>query len=128
MRLSWSWTQPSSGRYAPIRRNGTVPFSRNGCNSTEALENDLHYFGMKDIFSRELDIKVSGGEKQKISIIRACLKDSDLLILDEPNSALDKESTLLLKAKLKQLKSNKIILLITRNDQFDDIIDSVITI
>ncbi|MGX8795225.1 ATP-binding cassette domain-containing protein [Fusibacter sp. JL298sf-3] len=96
--------------------------------STEALENDMHYFGMKDIFSRESDTKVSGGEKQKISIIRACLKDSDLLILDEPNSALDKESTLLLKAKLKQLKSNKIILLITHNDQFDDIIDSVITI
>lgn len=35
---------------------------------------------------------LSGGEMQKISIARAIYKDSDILILDEPFSALDRTS------------------------------------
>ncbi len=36
---------------------------------------------------------LSGGQKQKIIIIRALISDSNLLLLDEHTSALDKEST-----------------------------------
>ncbi|KAF7683461.1 ABC transporter B family member 5 [Astathelohania contejeani] len=35
---------------------------------------------------------LSGGEKQKISLIRAFLKDTEILVMDEPTANLDKES------------------------------------
>ena len=35
---------------------------------------------------------ISGGEKQKIALIRALASDSKILILDEPTAAYDKQS------------------------------------
>lgn len=62
----------------------------------------------------------SGGEKQKIAIIRSLLKDSPLIILDEPTSAFDRSSTMILKDYLKKIRSNKIIILITHDSLLMD--------
>ncbi len=37
--------------------------------------------------------ELSGGQAQRISIARAMLKDSDIILLDEPTSSLDKETS-----------------------------------
>lgn len=66
---------------------------------------------------------LSGGEKQKIAILRALLKKSDILIFDEPVSALDYQSCNWLKETLKELKQNRIIILIEHQSIFSDIID-----
>lgn len=69
---------------------------------------------------------LSGGEARKICLLRSFLKDSDFLILDEPDASLDQESCLQLVKHLQQLKSKKTILLVSHNPIFVNCCDEII--
>jgi len=63
---------------------------------------------------------ISGGEKQKLSMLRALLKNPDVLILDEPTSALDASGKTSLRSHLDAIKKDKIIIVITHDSDFID--------
>ncbi|WP_346867178.1 ABC transporter ATP-binding protein [Clostridium sp. UBA1353] len=81
-----------------------------------------------DYLISEDNINISGGEKQKISLIKCLCKNSDVIILDEPTSALDSESIEKLKDILVKVKKEKIILLVAHGDFGVDISDKEILI
>ena len=60
----------------------------------------------------EKGFRLSGGEKQRIAIARAILKDAPILILDEATSALDAESESLVQIALSNLMQNRTVLVI----------------
>lgn len=56
---------------------------------------------------------LSAGEKQRIAIARAFLKNAPILILDEPSSALDENSESLIRKSFKELRKGKTVLMIS---------------
>lgn len=83
----------------------------------------------KDFLNANYNYKtISGGEKQKISIIRTLIKNPQVIVLDEPTSSLDKYSIEILKNTLVEIKEKKIIIIITHDQSFCDISDYIINI
>ncbi len=60
----------------------------------------------------ERGIKLSGGEKQRVSIARAILADKKILVLDEATSALDSETEFAIKKALSHLMKNRTSIII----------------
>lgn len=71
----------------------------------------------------EPEKSLSGGEKQKISLIRTFLKNGDLIILDEPTSALDNDSIKKFETYINNIKKEKIIIIISHNKKINNISD-----
>lgn len=57
-------------------------------------------------------LSLSGGQRQRISIARAFLKNSPVLLLDEITSALDSENEAVITRAVKQLSSNRTVIVV----------------
>jgi len=69
-----------------------------------------------DLLIDENNSNISGGEKQKISILRTLYKDVPLMIFDEPTSALDSATTEQFMKHLQKIKTDRIIIIVTHDE------------
>lgn len=76
----------------------------------------------------ENNFNVSGGELQKINIIRILIEDRPIIILDEPTSALDNESEEEICKLLKTLLKGKTVIIVTHREKILGICDEIIEI
>jgi ABC-type multidrug transport system fused ATPase/permease subunit len=60
----------------------------------------------------ERGVKISGGQRQRLALARAFLKDSRVVILDEATSAIDSESENLIHEAMERLMEGRTVFLI----------------
>lgn len=105
-----------------IRRNITWGPSINGYRGDleELVEMSLRRAALWDEVSNKLDesgLALSGGQQQRLCIARAVAMNPDVILMDEPCSALDPASTLKIEHLLLELKERFTIVIVTHNMQ-----------
>jgi phosphate transport system ATP-binding protein len=73
----------------------------------EEVKDKLHQSGLS----------ISGGQQQRLCIARALAVEPEIILMDEPASALDPISTLKIEELMQELKKNYTIVIVTHNMQ-----------
>ena len=97
-------------RYANIDATDTEIFNAAKLSHCEEFINNLP--NKYETLIGENGIRLSGGEKQRISIARAMIKKSKIILLDETTSSLDAETESKIQDALKILTENKTTIVI----------------
>lgn len=71
---------------------------------------------------------LSGGQRQKIAVLRALVNRPSVLILDEPENNLDKHSLEKLVRYLEKLKGYCTVVLVTHGNAFQNVIDATLDV
>lgn len=105
-----------------IRENIQFALKSNGIHDKhvleERLESSLKEAALWDEVKDELDksaLALSGGQQQRLCIARSVAMRPQILLLDEPASALDPISTSKIEDTLDELKSHYTIIIVTHN-------------
>jgi phosphate transport system ATP-binding protein len=86
----------------------------------QAVAEALHRAGLYDEVSDDLErsaLRLSGGQQQRLCIARALAAEPEVLLLDEPCSALDPISTATIEELIVQLRETVAIVIVTHNLQ-----------
>lgn len=86
-------------------------------------------FDMDDV-KYKFPSQMSGGQQQRISILRALAKNSPIIFADEPTAALDEKTTQLVLSYLYDInkKYGTTIVMVTHNPMIDKIASKIITV
>ncbi len=104
--------------------------------SSEEINTAIHLAGLTNILNQhpegintvidENATILSGGEKQRISIARALIRNSSILLLDEITSSLDARNEAHIMETITSIKKDKIILIVGHREKLKDWADVVV--
>lgn len=68
----------------------------------------------KELYTQVVS-NLSGGEKQRVAILRALINDPKVILADEPTGALDSRNSVLIMEMLKDISKTKLVIVVTHN-------------
>lgn len=72
--------------------------------------------GLKDHVNKRPN-QMSGGQMQRVAIARALINDPEILLADEPTGALDSETSNQIMDLLKEIASDRLVVMVTHNPE-----------
>lgn len=75
----------------------------------------LHQVGLEN-YEKRFPNELSGGQMQRVAIARALLKDSQILLADEPTGNLNSEMSIEIMELLKALSLEKLVIVVSHNE------------
>ncbi len=101
---------------AGLRLNGMVKKNTLAETVERSLRQAALFDEVKDILDRS-GVSLSGGQQQRLCIARALAVDPEVILMDEPASALDPIATAKIEELIQELKKNYTIVIVTHNMQ-----------
>lgn len=111
-----------------VKENLKIASSIKGVDEKEKINTLLLRYGLYDKEDFLVD-KLSGGEKQRLALIRTLISSPKILFCDEPTGALDKANSLLLMEELRTLSKKILVVCVSHNNElFNHFADGIIEI
>lgn len=82
--------------------------------SENAITDTLKSLGLDNLGDRKIN-ELSGGQKQRVAIGRALIKDSKVVLADEPTGNLDSESSNQIFELLKSISEERLVVVVSHN-------------
>jgi phosphate transport system ATP-binding protein len=122
-RIGMVFQQPNPLRARSIAQNVTIGLELDGASRREcdeAMERSLRLTALWDEVKDRLHepaVRLSGGQQQRLCLARSLAVEPEVILMDEPASALDPIATLRIEELVKQLASDYTIIIVTHNMQ-----------
>lgn len=83
----------------------------------ELVEDILQIVGLKECADKKVS-QLSGGQKQRVAIARALIKNSQIILADEPTGNLDEKNSKEIFKILKQIAKTRLVIVVTHSQKF----------
>jgi phosphate transport system ATP-binding protein len=111
---------PTMSIYENVAAGLRLTGQRRGTDLDQVVERSLRRAALWDEVKDKLTSRgtsLSGGQQQRLCIARALAVDPEVILMDEPASALDPVATLRIEELMAELRSNYTIIIVTHNMQ-----------
>lgn len=115
--ITYVFQEPNLLNGLPAKENGGFSLITSGVEPQlveRKVKEQFQKLGILELMAKKPE-EMSGGEKQRIALIRALLGENEILLADEPTGALDFLNAKIVMDALKQASKDRLILCVTHN-------------
>ncbi len=112
-------------QYGNLFENMTVEENICLTGKSPHMEKIVDLLNLKDLLPKKASV-LSGGEKARVGIARAVLKDAKIVLADEPTAAIDVDSKQIIYRLLKKLSETRLVIIVSHDDERIDLDEDVL--